>query len=60
MKQEARVLTLGTSLYENWASKSDWKQHMESEHIKAFGSNTAEMIENSELLLMKPEKVTQK
>ncbi len=44
--------------YENWSRRSHWEQHMESEHIKAFQNNTAEMIDNSELLLMRLEQVS--
>ncbi|MDJ0591225.1 MAG: putative quinol monooxygenase [Pleurocapsa sp. MO_226.B13] len=44
--------------YENWASKSVWEQHMESEHIKTFQRNTEGMIDNSEILLMRLEQVS--
>ena len=43
--------------YENWASKSVWEQHMQSQHTKAFQKSTEGMIETWELLLMKPEKL---
>ncbi len=42
--------------YENWASRVLWEQHMASEHIGVFQKNTEGLIENWELLLMKPEK----
>ena len=44
--------------YENWVNKSLWEQHMESEHIKTFQMKAAAMIENFDLLLMKPEKIS--
>ena len=42
--------------YENWASRVLWEKHMVSEHIGVFQKNTEGLIENWELLLMKPEK----
>lgn len=44
--------------YENWDSKSSWQKHMDSEHIRAFQSTTADSITVFEVLLMQPEKPT--
>ncbi|NJL37543.1 MAG: antibiotic biosynthesis monooxygenase [Leptolyngbyaceae cyanobacterium SM1_4_3] len=44
--------------YENWASRVLWEQHMASEHISVFQKNTEGLVENWELLLMKPERLT--
>jgi len=42
--------------YENWESKALWEQHMASKHIQVFQKNNEGLIENFELMLMKPEK----
>ncbi|MBE9170917.1 antibiotic biosynthesis monooxygenase [Pleurocapsales cyanobacterium LEGE 06147] len=42
--------------YENWASRVFWEKQIVSEHIGVFQKNTEGLIENWELLLMKPEK----
>lgn len=44
--------------YENWESQALWEKHMASEHISGFQKNTEGLIENWELLLMKPERPT--
>lgn len=38
--------------YENWSSRELWQQHMNSEHIKAFGVATAGLVTDFELFEM--------
>lgn len=42
-------------VYENWTSRDVWEKHMQSDHIKAFQSNTDGAIESWELFLLKPD-----
>lgn len=40
--------------YENWATKTHWEAHNESEHIAAFMAKAEELVDNSELIQLRP------
>lgn len=41
-------------MHENWSSKKLWKQHMQSDHIKAFQNKNENAIEAFEVFLLRP------
>lgn len=40
--------------YENWATKTHWEAHNESEHIAGFMAAAEELVESAELTQLRP------